>query len=42
LDWLRVAADHAEEIEALMLANYKMTCLQLDAMWSYVGHKDEN
>ena len=39
--WLQVAADHVEEIEAQMLANYKMTRVQMDAMWSYVGHKGE-
>lgn len=41
IDWLREAANHVEEIEALMLANYKLTRVQLDAMWSYVGHKGE-
>ena len=41
LAWLHVAADHVEEIEALMLANYKMTRIQMDAMWSYIGHKGE-
>ena len=39
--WLHVAADHVEEIVALMLANYKMTRIQMDAMWSYIGHKGE-
>ena len=39
--WLQVAADHVEAIEALMLANYSMTRVQMDAMWSYVGHKGE-
>ena len=41
MDWLREAAVHVEEIETLMLANYKMTRVQLDAMWAYVGHKGE-
>jgi transposase-like protein len=41
IDWLREAAIHVEVIEALMLANYKLTRGQLDAMWSYVGHKGE-
>ena len=40
-DWLREAAYHVEEIEALMLSHYKLTRVQLDAMWSYVGHKGE-
>jgi hypothetical protein len=25
----------------LMLANYQLTRVQLDAMWAYVGHKGE-
>jgi transposase-like protein len=41
LDWLRAAADHVERIEALLLANYRLTRAQLDAMWTYVGHKGE-
>lgn len=41
LDWLRKAAEHVEEIEAILLANYRMTRAQLDAMWTYVGHKGE-
>lgn len=41
MDWLRIAADHVEEIEALLLGNYPLTRVQLDAMWTYVGHKGE-
>jgi transposase-like protein len=41
MDWLRKAANHVEEIEALLLANYPLTRVQLDAMWTYVGHKGE-
>jgi transposase-like protein len=41
MDWLRKAANHAEEIEALLLANHHLTRVQLDAMWTYVGHKGE-
>jgi transposase-like protein len=41
LDWLRLAADHVERIEALLLANFHLTRAQLDAMWTYVGHKGE-
>jgi uncharacterized protein (DUF433 family) len=40
-DWLRKAANHVEEIESLLLANYPLTRVQLDAMWTYVGHKGE-
>jgi transposase-like protein len=41
MDWLRKAANHAEEIESLLLANHHLTRVQLDAMWTYVGHKGE-
>ncbi|MGC9397960.1 MAG: transposase [Anaerolineae bacterium] len=39
LEWLREAAKHVEAIEALLLANYQLTRAQLDALWTYVGHK---
>jgi transposase-like protein len=39
--WLCIAAAHVEQIEALLLANYKLSRAQLDAMWTYVGHKGE-
>jgi transposase-like protein len=39
--WLRLAAQHVERIEAILLANYRLTRAQLDAMWTYVGHKGE-
>ena len=39
VDWLLKAANHVEEIEALLLANHHLTRVQLDAMWTYVGHK---
>jgi hypothetical protein len=41
MDWLREAANHVEEIEAILLVNYQLTRIQLDAMWTYVGHKGE-
>jgi transposase-like protein len=41
LDWLREAAQHVEQIETLLLANYQLTRAQLDALWAYVGHKGE-
>jgi transposase-like protein len=37
--WLQEAARHVEEIEALLIANYRLTRAQLDAMWTYVGNK---
>ena len=41
MDWLRIAAAYVEQIEALLLANFQLTRAQLDAMWTYVGHKGE-
>ena len=41
LDWLRTAADHVEQIEALLVANYRLTRAQLDALWTSVGHTGE-
>lgn len=41
MDWLLKAADHVEEIETLLIANHRLTRVQLDAMWTYVGHKGE-
>ncbi len=41
LDWLRDAARHAEQVEEILLARYRITRGQLDALWSYVGHKGE-
>jgi len=41
MDWLLEAANHVEEIEAILLTNYHLTRIQLDAMWTYVGHKGE-
>ena len=41
LDWLRAAARHGEEIEAILLAEYHLDQGQLDALWSYVGNKGE-
>jgi len=41
IDWLREAANHAQEVEEIMQAKYKLVRVQLDAMWSYVGHKGE-
>jgi len=41
LAWLRLAAQHVERIEAILLVNYRLSRAQLDAMWTYVGHKGE-
>jgi len=39
LDWLRGAARHVRQIEALLLAHYHPTHAQPDALWTYAGHK---
>jgi hypothetical protein len=41
LSWLRQAADHAEQVEEVLLAEYQVKRAQLDALWSYVGNKGE-
>ena len=40
-EWVQRAATHVEQIEALLLANYPVSRAQLDALWTYVGHKGE-
>lgn len=39
LSWLRQAAAHAEAVEDLLQGRYQVGRAQLDALWSYVGHK---
>ena len=41
LDWLRAAANHADQIEEQLLASYQLERGQLDALWAYVGNKGE-
>lgn len=41
LEWLREAGAHVAEVEEVLLSNYQLERGQLDAMWSYVGHKGE-
>ena len=41
LSWLREAARHAQQIEEILLSDYKLDRGQLDALWSYVGNKGE-
>ncbi len=36
MDWLREASNQVKEIEAQLLANYPLTRVQLDAIWTYV------
>lgn len=39
LDWLREAADHAEQVEAILRDKYRIGQAQIDGLWTYVGHK---
>ena len=41
LSWLREAAQHAAEVEARLLQDYQVTHAQIDALWTYVGHKGQ-
>ena len=41
LSWLSEAAQHAEQVEALLLARHRLSRVQLDALWTYVGRKGE-
>jgi hypothetical protein len=39
LSFLREAADHAEQVEAILLNDYRISQVQIDGLWTYVGHK---
>jgi transposase-like protein len=39
--WLEKAAPHAAAVEAALLAEHRVSRAQLDALWTYVGHKGE-
>ncbi len=39
--WLEKAAPHAAALEAALLADHRVSRAQLDALWTYVGHKGE-
>jgi transposase-like protein len=41
LGWLRAAGDHAEAVEAVLLADYRLERGQIDGLWAYVGNKGE-
>jgi transposase-like protein len=41
LAWLKAAGDHAEAVEAVLLADYGLARGQIDGLWAYVGHKGE-
>ena len=37
--WLRAAAEHAEEIEDILMSEFQITRGQIDGLWSYVKNK---
>jgi transposase-like protein len=39
--WLEKAAKHVEQIEEHLVVPHKLSRVQIDAMWAYVGHKGE-
>jgi transposase-like protein len=39
LSFLRQAAHHAEQVEAILLNDYQISQVQIDGLWTYVGHK---
>jgi transposase-like protein len=39
LSFLREAADHAEQVEAMLLNDYQISRVQIDGLWTYVGRK---
>jgi len=41
LCWLREAARHAEALEEMLMAEFKVKRGQLDALWAYVRNKGE-
>ena len=41
LAWLRAAAQHSEQLEEVLMADFRVERAQLDALWSYVGNKGE-
>lgn len=41
IDWIREAGQHAEKIEAVLLADYQLSRGQIDGLWAYVGNKGE-
>jgi len=41
VDWLKAAGEHAEAVEAVLLAEYRLERGQIDGLWAYVGHKGE-
>ena len=41
LRWLREAARHADELDAVLMQDFHLKRAQLDGLWSYVGNKGQ-
>jgi transposase-like protein len=41
LRWLREAARHAQAVEDVLLADYRLSKAQVDGLWTYVGNKGQ-
>jgi transposase-like protein len=41
LSFLREAAQHAQQVEAILLNDYRISQVQIDGLWTYVGRKQE-
>jgi len=41
LSFLREAAQHAEQVEAILLNEYRIRRAEIDGLWTYVGRKQE-
>jgi transposase-like protein len=41
LRWLREAAKHADQVDAVLLKDFRLKRAQLDGLWSFVGNKGE-
>jgi transposase-like protein len=41
LSFLRQAGHHVEQVEAILLHDYRISQVQIDGLWTYVGRKQE-
>jgi hypothetical protein len=40
-EWIERAASHEHQLEDYIVGSCKLSQVQLDALWTYVGHKGE-
>ena len=41
LRWLREAARHSDQVDAVLMKDFRIQRAQLDGLWSFVGNKGE-